>query len=62
MRLFTEKRSDKFYKGKIKLKADEHNNTLVVYVIKVERSQMFVLEFLTFGFGRSYSDLFAKVN
>ena len=41
---------------------DEHNNTLVVYVITVEKSQLFVLEFLTLGFGRSYTDLFAKVN
>lgn len=36
---------------KIRLVIDEHNNTLVVYVITVERSQLFVLELLTFGFG-----------
>ena len=62
VRLFTEKHSDRIYKGKIKLNADEHNNILVVYVTTVEISQMFVLEFLTLDFGRSNTDLFAKVN
>ena len=50
-----------FIKEKLQPGADGHNNILVVYVIAVEKSLMFVLLFLTLGFGGGYTGFITGV-